>query len=180
MRLSLYIGARRGEIIALRWRDIDWDAQTIRIASNIVQVQGELVEQTPKGGSSRVVKVDGETLAVLRAHRKMQNEQRLEQGPLWQGDDDWITTRPDGSRCTPNAATDAWARVCAKAGISGYRLHDARHTHATHLLAAQVPLHVVAARLGHKDAMVTATVYAHVLDEQAVDASDTFVRAMQA
>ena len=56
------------------------------------------------------------------------------------------------------------------------RLHDFRHTHATLLLAAGEPLHVVADRLGHKDAMVTSTVYAHVLAEQADHAADTFAR----
>lgn len=65
-----------------------------------------------------------------------------------------------------------------RAGIVGFRLHDARHAHATHLLAVGVPLHVVAARLGHKDAMVTATVYSHVLESQAVGAADEFVRAI--
>ena len=180
IRLAIFTGARRGELTALRWRDIDWKSGTLRIASNIVATTDGLIEQSPKGGNSRVVTLDPETLMVLKTHRAKQNEQRLELGPYWLGDQDWITASPEGVGFTPNAATRAWNAACKRAGVKGFRLHDARHTHATHLLASGVPLHVVAARLGHKDAMVTATIYAHVLDEQAVDAADAFAKAMQA
>ena len=74
--------------------------------------------------------------------------------------------------------------ICARtvlqnAGLRVIRLHDLRHLHATELLRLGEPLHVVANRLGHKDAMVTATVYAHVTDEQAESASDTFAKGVR-
>ncbi len=180
MRLAFYTGARRGELAGLRWSDIDFDARTVRFRANIVHTDAGLIEQTPKSGHSRTVTVDDETLNLLKAQRREQVAKRLELGQDWQGLDDWVTVRADGSATTPNAATSAWARFSHKAGVSGFRLHDTRHTHATHLLANGVPLHVVAARLGHRDPMVTATIYAHVLDRQAVDAASAFVSAMQA
>lgn len=181
VRLAFYTGARRGELIALRWGDIDFERATMVIGSNLVQVGGKVVEQSPKGGRARVVTLDEGTVSVLKVQRRRQVAQRLELGPYWKGDgEEWVTIRDDGSSVTPNAAGTAWVRLSRKAGVSGFRLHDSRHTHATHLLAAGVPLHVVAARLGHHDPMVTASTYAHVLDLQAVDASEAFVRAMQA
>ena len=180
LRLAFYTGARRGELMGLRWSDVDFDAKAVTFRANIVHTDDGLTEQSPKSGRSRTVTVDDDTLAVLRLQRREQVAKRLELGQYWQGTDEWVTIRPDGSDATPNAATVAWARFCRNAGVSGFRLHDTRHTHATHLLANGVPLHVVAARLGHRDPMVTASIYAHVLDRQAVDASAAFVDAMHA
>ena len=80
----------------------------------------------------------------------------------------------------PNTVSDLYKKLSNKAGLRYNRLHDARHTHATELLRAGEPLHVVAHRLGHRDAMVTATIYAHVDTEQSVSASETFAKAMRA
>ena len=175
-RLAFFTGARRGELLALRWRDIDWEKRTVTIRSNIVQVGSERRETSTKSGNPRVVTLDDGTLLVLRACRKEQMQRRLQLGEHWAGDEDFITTKPDGSNVKPASATQHWGRIRKKLGISGVRLHDSRHTHATLLLAAGEPLHVVADRLGHKDAMVTSTVYAHVLAEQADQAADTFAR----
>jgi integrase len=177
-RLAFYTGARRGELLALSWEDIDLDAATVTIHRNAVEIKGQRVEQTTKSGKPRIVTIDPDTVQILRSHRKEQNEQRLELGQYWQGRG-LVTCKEDGSDPLPKSATQAWARLAKKAGVSGFTLHDCRHAHATHLLAVGVPLHVVAARLGHTDAMVTATVYSHVLNSQAVDASVQFVIAMQ-
>ena len=83
---------------------------------------------------------------------------------------------PTEATSSPAPPPSIGARTRKKLGIPDVRLHDSRHTHATLLLAAGEPLHVVADRLGHKDAMVTSTVYAHVLAEQAEQAADTFAR----
>ncbi len=175
-RLAFFTGARRGELLALRWGDIDWDKRTVTIRSNIVQVGSERRETSTKSGNPRVVTLDDGTLLVLRACRKEQMQRRLQLGEHWAGDEDFITTKPDGSNLKPGSATQHWGRTRKKLGIPNVRLHDSRHTHATLLLAAGEPLHVVADRLGHKDAMVTSTVYAHVLAEQADQAADTFAR----
>jgi integrase len=175
-RLAFFTGARRGELLALRWVDIDWEKRTVTIRSNIVQVGSERRETSTKSGDARVVTLDEGTLLVLRACRKEQMQRRLRLGEHWAGEGDFITTKPDGSNLKPASATQHWGRTRKKLGIPDVRLHDSRHTHATLLLAAGEPLHVVADRLGHKDAMVTSTVYAHVLAEQADQAAETFAR----
>ena len=178
VRLAFYTGARRGELLGLRWTDINFKASTVTFKSNIVDTDDGMTEQSTKSGRGRTLTVDAQTLTVLRTQRTDQLAKRLELGEYWQGTDDWVTVRPDGSRVTPNAATVAWKRICNKADVQGFRLHDARHTHATYLLASGVPLHVAAARLGHGDPMITAKTYAHVLDMQAIEASAVFTKAM--
>ena len=75
--------------------------------------------------------------------------------------------------------THLFRKLSERLGLRGIRLHDLRHLHATELLRLGEPLHVVANRLGHRDAMVTATIYAHVSDQQAETASATFANAVQ-
>ena len=182
LRLAFFTGARRGELLAVRWSDIDLDSKKMTIKRNIVEIDDGLLEQTPKGGKPRTIDLDDGTVSVLRTHRASQMSTRLELGEYWQGpesfDDGYVTCRPDGGRATPTAATSAWERYRDKASANQYRLHDCRHLHATMLLQAGVPLHVVAHRLGHKDPMVTATIYAHVLTEQAADAAAVFASAV--
>ena len=179
-RLALFTGARRGELLALRWSDVDWDAGTVTIRSNLVEVAGKPVETTPKNGEARVVTLDTATVLVLRAHRKNQAQARLEVGPYWKGDaDSRVTVKGDGSDVAPKSASQHWARLRRRLGVpSQVRLHDSRHTHATLLLEAGEPLHVVADRLGHKDASVTSTVYAHVLRGQQDQAAARFAEAV--
>ena len=78
----------------------------------------------------------------------------------------------------PHTPSDLFKKLLNKAGLRPTRLHDQRHLHATELLRLGEPLHVVANRLGHRDAMVTATIYAHVSDQQAETASSTFANAV--
>ena len=177
-RLALFTGARRGELLALRWSDVDFDRETVTIRSNIVQVRGKALETSPKNGRFRKVKLDSGTVLTLRRCRSRQAKQRLSLGAYWRGHDDFITTKADGSCLKPHSATQHWSRLSKRLGITHARLHDARHTHATLLLAAGEQLHVVADRLGHIDAMVTSTVYAHVMTEQADRAADTFASAV--
>jgi integrase len=175
-RLAFFTGARRGELLALRWSDVDMEKGVLTIRSNIVEVDGRRVETSTKSGNPRKVTLDAATVAVLRNCRKAQISRQLELGEAWEGREEFITTKPDGSNVKPSSATQHWNRMCRRLGILEVRLHDSRHTHATLLLAAGEPLHVVADRLGHRDAMVTSTVYAHVLADQADRAADTFSR----
>ena len=87
-------------------------------------------------------------------------------------------TREDGLPIDLHTPTHLFAKIANKAGLRHIRLHDLRHLHATELLRLGEPLHVVAQRLGHRDAMVTATVYAHVSDQQAETASSRFANAV--
>ena len=122
------------------------------------------------------VPLDPETCALFREHRKRQLLERMALGEAWQ-DTGYIFTREDGLPIFYNSITDLFNRLTIKAGLRHTRLHDLRHLHATELLRKRVPLHQVADRLGHRDAMVTATIYAHVSSEDADELALVFAKA---
>jgi len=179
-RLSAYTGARRGELIALRWTDFDGNSISLN-KSRVATKKGVVESNRTKGGLNyqRRVPLDAETIAQFHEHRKAQIVERLAMGENWQ-DTGFIFTQENGLPLFPNTVSDLYKKLIKKAGLRYNRLHDTRHTHATELLRAGEPLHVVAHRLGHRDAMVTATIYAHVDTEQSESASETFAKAMRA
>ena len=179
-RLSAFTGARRGELLALRWADFDGSAITINksrvTAGNIV-----IEQNTTKGGVSggRRVPLDRVTVELFNVHRKAQLIERLALGENWH-DTGYVFTQENGLPLYPHTPSDLFKKLLVKAELRPTRLHDQRHLHATELLRLGEPLHVVANRLGHRDAMVTATIYAHVSDQQAETASSTFANAVEA
>jgi integrase len=176
--LSAYTGARRGELCALRWAD--FDGHTITINKSRTKAGNDVVElNSTKGGTNgqRRVALDPETVEAFNSHRKRQLIERLALGSAWT-DTGYVFTREDGLPIDLHTPTHLFLKIATKAGLRLIRLHDLRHLHATELLRLGEPLHVVAQRLGHRDAMVTATVYAHVSDQQAETASSKFANAV--
>jgi integrase len=186
-RLAAYTGARRGELLHLRWRDIDLDHAEVRISGSAAVIAGQRIEGTTKSGRSRTISVDAETVRVLREHRRRQAEDRIRVGPEWNGADDHVFTTAWGEPVHPDTVSslmssliDAHNRGKGPAdSLPHARLHDLRHLHATILLRASVPVHVVAARLGHADPSITLRVYAHVISDQLTEAADIFARAIK-
>jgi integrase len=179
-RLSAFTGARRGELCALRWSD--FDGSLLTISKSRVKAGNEVLElNSTKGGTNgrRTVKVDTDTMELLKAHRKRQIQERMAIGEGWT-DTGYVFVREDGLPIDVHTPTHLFRKLSKQAGLAPIRLHDLRHLHATELLRLGIPLHVVAHRLGHRDAMVTATIYAHVTDEQIETASETFALAMNA
>ena len=176
-RLSAFTGARRGELLALRWSD--FDGKSIMITKSRLEVAGVPFEQlSTKGGSNgqRRVILDSETIDLFNSHRKRQLQERILIGEHWQ-DGDFVFTQENGLPLDPGTPSHLFGKMIKKAGLRNIRLHDLRHLHATELLRLGEPLHVVAQRLGHRDAMVTATIYAHVSNEQDETASQKFANA---
>jgi len=123
-------------------------------------------------GSHRNISLDPETLAALNAHRERQLGERELAADAY-ADHDLVFCDELGRPINPQRLTEAFKRLQKKAGVREGRLHDVRHSHATHLLQVAVPVHIVSARLGHSSPVVTVNVYAHVLptgDEQAARA----------
>jgi integrase len=136
-----------------------------------------VVEGDTKSGKPRLVDLDGPTVAVLRAHKRERGALALELAR----DDALVFGDIEGDHRSPEHVSRQFARdvarCCGELGsdaLPGIRLHDLRHTHATILLTAGVPVHVVSQRLGHASAVVTMTVYAHVLPGSQRDAADRF------
>ena len=176
-RLSAYTGARRGELLALRWADLE--GKYLNISKSRLGVTESATTKGGNGGKRRV-KLDDETLELFAKHRRAQldeAEKSLKLG-IWKNTG-YVFTREDGLPVWVDHVTQLFKKLSVLAGLRVIRLHDLRHLHATELLRLGEPLHVVANRLGHKDAMVTATVYAHVTDEQAESASDTFAKGVR-
>lgn len=177
-RLSAFTGARRGELLALKWSDFDGSAVTI--SKNRITAGREVIEQnSTKGGTNgqRRVPLDKETIELFNVHRVNQLKERMALGEFWQ-DTGYVFVQENGLPLYPHTPSDLFKKLLDKAGLRPTRLHDQRHLHATELLRLGEPLHVVANRLGHRDAMVTATIYAHVSDQQAETASSTFANAV--
>ena len=176
-RLSAFTGARRGELLALKWAD--FDGKTINLTKNRTSIGNEVIEQnTTKGGNNgqRRVPLDNETIEQFKEHRRRQLSERMALGEYWQ-DTGYVFTQENGLPLYTSTVSDLYRKLIKKAGLRHNRLHDLRHAHATELLRLGEPLHVVANRLGHRDAMVTATIYAHVSSEQAETASERFASA---
>jgi integrase len=200
-RLAAYTGARRGELLALRWDAVDLDDAAVVVRGSADVVDGERVTDTTKSGRSRVVSLDTGTVAAMREHRRRQLEERMKAGPLWV-ESGLVFTAWDGQPVFPDTVSLLMGKLIRDynspaipgrgrghprtplprpaAPLPLARLHDLRHVHATTLLLAGVPVHVVANRLGHADPSTTLRVYAHVLREQAAGAADVFARAVEA
>ena len=164
-RLIAYTGARRGELLALKWADFD--------GKRIAITKSGIKTKKTKGGNKREVSLDPVTIEQFNAHRKRQIEERLYMGSSWT-ETGYVFVKENGTPLEEGTVTHLFIKLHKIAGLRHNRLHDLRHLHATELLRLGEPLHVVSKRLGHADPAITATVYAHVSDEQADNAGNTF------
>jgi integrase len=187
-RLAAYTGARRGELLYLRWQAVDLDAAEITLGGSTAVVHRQRIEGTTKGGRSRTISIDSETVTVLREHHRQQAEERRTAGTAWNDSEGRVFTTRWGEPLYPDTVSALMGKLITGHNKSApspasplprARLHDLRHLHATTLLLAGVPVHVVAARLGHADPAVTLRVYAHVLREQAASVGDIFAQAVE-
>jgi integrase len=161
-RLSAMTGMRRGEVLGLRWADVDLAAARLSVRHAVVAVAYEVIESTPKSHNARVIDLDPETVELLRAHQQQQTQEREEWGADYQ-DRDLIVAREDGSPIHPHSFSQSFARLVRRASLRTIRLHDLRHTHATLALQAGVPVKVISERLGHESPAFTLKQYAHVI-----------------
>ncbi|WP_406512043.1 site-specific integrase [Streptomyces sp. NBC_00161] len=163
--LAIALGLRRGELVGLRWENVDLDKREIRVRSQRQRVRGEAYEDDPKGRRRRqTLPLPGICVAPLRWQRMKQAEMRAKAGDAWQETGYVFTTRT-GRPIEPRNVYRSFTRVAKDAGLRVVRLHDARHGTATLLTAAGVPPRVVMEILGHSQIAVTMNVYAHVVQD---------------
>jgi len=165
IRLAAAIGARRGELLATRWSDLDWETNRLRIERSLYQVKGEIGIKPTKTRQVRVVSVPPSLMEYLKLHREAQEKDRVLFGPDYRTDLDLIFADPSGNFLLPSSITRAAVRLAKKAGLAGVGLHSLRHTHASTLIRAGVPLPNVSKRLGHRDTYTTAKIYAHAIPD---------------
>ncbi|WP_404387394.1 tyrosine-type recombinase/integrase [Humibacillus xanthopallidus] len=176
--LAAATGMRRGELLALRWCDVDLDAGIVHIERSVTQIRQQRIYVTPKNHERRDVAVDAHTVTALRSWRKTQMAERLEWGPAYRGDEELVFTWEDGRPVLPDYVTKAFGDRSASLEAPRLKLHELRHTHATMLLRNGVPVHVVARRLGHKDPSVTLNVYADAIPDDDGRAVEVFSKAV--
>jgi integrase len=177
--LAATTGMRRGEVLALRWKDVDLDKGVISVAQTLEETAKEgLTFKAPKTERSRrLIPMVPFTVEPLRAHRARQGEDRLRAGTIW-ADHDLVCCQADGTPLRPRQVTKAFAALARSIGLK-LRLHDLRHTHLSQLLAAGVNIKVVSERAGHAGVAITLDTYAHVMpgmQEDAVNRIDAALR----
>lgn len=176
--LAAGTGMRRGELMGLRWEDVDLDAGVVSVERSTTQLGQERVTTTPKNHERRRVAIDSQTVAALRAWKRQQAEERVAIGPAWVDDEGLVFTWQDGSPLLPDYISKRFKALQKLEGVPALTIHGLRHSHITILLRDGVPVHVVAKRAGHKDPSVTLNVYADVIPEDDGAAVDVFSRAV--
>jgi integrase len=179
-RLAVATGLRRGELVALRWSDVDLDAGVVRSATALAVGADGVSRKGRKFGATNVLSIDEYTAAEVKAWRATCLAAALEMG-LGLGPDDPVLPSPeDPSRpWHPERLSHTWGAHRASVGLDAVRWHDLRHLHATSLLAAGIPATTVAARLGHASTKMTLDVYGHAVPAQDRDAADVIGRAQR-
>jgi integrase len=170
VRLTIWTGMRLSEVLGLRWSDIDIEHARLHVR----QTYGnDGVFRQPKTKSSRrIVPLSKAIVRFLSAYRQAQDEYREEVGQAYDASLDLVFTDPLGRPMTQHQVNYRWRRITKEAGLPGLRFHDLRHSHASHLFAAGVPLHEIQARLGHSVPSTTMNVYGHLLPGIADTASN--------
>ncbi len=174
--LGAYTGMRRGELLGLRWKDIDLDANRLSVRQALVSVAYEMhISDVKTGSGRRTIDIEDETVEVLRTWRKVREDEA--DGPVAQ--DALVFTKPDTSWIHPDVFSQVFDRVVARIPVPEISLHDLRHTHATLLLQAGVSVKVVCERLGHSNPAFTMSVYQHVLPGMQAEAAVAFAQVLR-
>jgi integrase len=166
-------GARRGEVLGLRWDDLDLDVGRASIEQTVIAVRHAVQFGTPKTAKgARTLRLDAGTVAALKAHRTRQLEERMAVGPGY-CDHGLVFAKVDGEPLHPERFSREFDRRVERWGLPRIRLHDLRHTWATLALEANVPAKVVSERLGHANISVTMDIYSHVTEAMDAGAAET-------
>ncbi|MFF6801844.1 tyrosine-type recombinase/integrase [Streptomyces sp. NPDC012616] len=175
--LALHTGLRKGELLGLRWEDLDFDRGTAAIRRTLQRIAagGLTTLPTKTRASERRIALPTQCLKSLKLHREQQQREREAAGTTWQHSGHVFTTA-QGTPIDPTNLTRTFTTLLRKAGLRRIRFHDLRHSTATLLLEQGVELVVIKELLGHAHIGVTATVYAHVrlrLQRNAIDSLST-------
>jgi integrase len=166
-------GMRRGEVLGLRWRDVDLDGAQLAVVQTLSTVGQATIVAPPKTQRSRrTIFLDSQTVAVLKEQRRHQRSEQLAAGPAWDASDDLVFRDELGEPMHPDWFSREFNRLIRSTGVPRIRLHDLRHTYATLALKTGVHPKVVSERLGHATVGITLDLYSHVTPAIARDAAD--------
>lgn len=177
--LAIYGGFRKGELLGLEWKDIDFESGVVSIRrTSLFTKENGVYTDTPKTkGSQRSLKLPVEVLAVLRKYRAEQNERRLKMGDQWHNHDRLFTAwngEPMG-----NSTPYHWLLgFCERTGMRRVNIHSFRHLNASLLINSGVDVRTVSASLGHSNTSTTLNIYAHTFAEAQAKASEAVANAL--
>ena len=165
-------GARRGELLALRWDAVDLEAGTISIRRAMTEVGGAITVGEPKTRSGkRTIAIDPASVAALRSQHRTQLTERLAAGARWR-DKDLVFSTNEGQWLLPNRVSSAFIAAVKRSELPALSLHGLRHSFATiALVERKLPVTVVSRRLGHANVSITLDIYSHAMSRQDEEAA---------
>jgi integrase len=170
--VAVTTGLRRGELLALRWKDIDFKRHKLNVIQSVEVTKTSLGFKEPKSKSGkRSIALPQVTVDIFLKHRKEQNEQRLMLGAGYKNLD-LVFPNYDGAIWHPDVFSNVFRRHAVKINLKTTRFHDLRHTHATQLLLQGIHPKVVQERLGHSSIVITLDTYSHVLPNMQEEAAE--------
>jgi integrase len=169
--VAVTTGIRRGELLGLRWSDVDLKAGRLTVNQAMQRTKGELEFKSPKTKTSRrTITLPAMTVEALQAHYKAQLEDRMKLG-LGRDPHGLVFTRADGKPSDPDSLSKAFERLVIKGKVTPITLHGLRHTHISHLLMDGVHMKVVSERAGHANVNITLNTYAAYIPNMQADAA---------
>lgn len=169
--VGIACGLRLGEVIGLKWKDIDLDAGVLKVEGQLQRVEGKLTIVSPKTAKARrTLTLPAFVIQSLRAHRAQQAQERLYNADRWQ-DNGFVFCSSHGTPLDGRNVARLKDSLLKRAGLPRIRFHDLRHTSATLLLQADVPARVVMEFLGHSQIGLTMNTYSHVMPEMLQEAA---------
>ncbi len=163
VRLAVTTGVRPGELVALRWRDLDLEVGRARIRQSLQRIKGQglVFAPTKTHRSTRTIALDATVVQQLTKHRSSQAARRRELGPLYLGHD-LVFAQADGRPIEPSVMLARFQRALHRADLPSLRIKDLRHVHASIMLSEGVHPRVVQEQLGHASITLTLDTYSHV------------------
>ena len=167
--VAVTTGMRRGELLGLRWSDIDLKAARLTVNQSMERVRGQVVFKSPKTAKSRrTITLPALTVEAIVRHRSAQAEERLRLGL---GKAELVFTRADGAPMDADGLTKGFAKLVDASGVRPITFHGLRHTHISHQLMDGVHVKVVSERAGHASVGITLGVYAAFVPTLQADAA---------
>src|SRR6266702_4557381 len=170
--LGLVTGMRRGEILALRWKNVDFQRATLRVVESLEQTKRGLRFKGPKNDRHRAITLPAFAVEELRRLKRQQAEELLMLG-IRQNGETLVCCRADGQPLQPQSLTHQFTRLIGRIkDLPRLRFHDLRHSHATQLLGDGIHPKIAQERLGHASITTTLDLYSHVSATMRVDAAE--------
>lgn len=179
-RVLAYTGIRKGELLALQWKDIDYEKKTLAVSKTVsVDINGKSIITTAKtAASNRVISLDTRTLDTLKKWKFEQKTFLLSLGYNANNESQFIFSNMENHFLSNTAIAQKMKSVCKKHNFKCIKLHGFRHTHASLLFEAGVSIQEVQNRLGHANISTTMNIYAHVTDVQKENVAEKFDKYM--